>query len=159
MEHFRARQLADRLQAFNDEAIHIVQALSSEQWTRICREEWPVGVTARHIAVGHYDIIEFVRMIVRENILPDFSEEEVRQAANEHARKHADCTQQEVLDLLRENAAALIDFVSGLRDDELEQRAYLSLAGQKVSAENFIREVVLNSGGEHLESIKAALKS
>ena len=158
MENVRARQLADRLQAFNDEVMRIARGLGPEQWTRICREDWPVGVTARHIAVGHYDIIEFVRMIVRDNRLPDFSEEEVRQAANEHARKHADCTQQEVLNLLRENAAALIDFVSGLRDDELVQRAYLSLAGQNVSAENFIREVVLNSGGEHLESIKAAVK-
>ena len=158
MENSRARQLADRLQAFNDDVTATVQALSPEQWLRTCREDWPVGVTARHIAVGHYDIIEFVRMIVRDNRLPEFTEEEVRQAANEHAQKHADCTQQEVLDLLRENAASLIDFVSGLRDDELEQRAYLSLAGQKVSAENFIREVVLNSGGEHLESIKAALK-
>ncbi|MCF8104210.1 MAG: hypothetical protein K9K64_01895 [Desulfohalobiaceae bacterium] len=84
---------------------------------------------------------------------------EVREAANAHARDHAECSKQEVLDILGKNSSELIDFVSGLSDFDLEQKAYLSLAGRKVTAAEFVEAVVLESGGEHLQSMKTAVDS
>lgn len=155
----RSRQLVDRLTAFNDELTAFVGNLSDDQWNAICSEQWPVGVTARHIGAGHYAIQELVEMIVNHNQLPPFTEEEIREAANAHARDHAQCSKQEVLDILGKNSSALIDFVSRLSDLDLAQKAYLSLSGRKVTAAEFVEDVVLESGGEHLQSMKTALGS
>ncbi|MCF8107158.1 MAG: DinB family protein [Desulfohalobiaceae bacterium] len=155
----RSRQLTDRLKAFNDELTAFVANLSQDQWKAICSEQWPVGVTARHIGAGHYAIQELVEMIVNHNQLPPFTEKEVREAANAHARDHAGCSKQEVLDILEKNSSALIDFVSRLNDFDLAQKAYLGLAGRKLTAQEFVEQVVLESGGEHLQSMKAAVGS
>ena len=79
--------------------------------------------------------------------------------ANAHARQHAACTQDEVLGLLRRNGAALVDYVAGLSDAELDRTGHLALAGGKMSAQQFIEAVILSSGGEHFASMKAAVGS
>jgi hypothetical protein len=77
--------------------------------------------------------------------------------ANEHARQHALCTREEVLGVLRRNGAALVDYVAGLSDAELERTGHLALAGGKLSAQQFIEAVILKSGGEHFSNMKAAV--
>ena len=155
----RSSQLAERLKTFNDELTAFVREVPDDKWGVTCSEDWPVGVTARHIGVGHYAIQELVEMIINHNELPPFTEEEVRREANAHSRDHADCTRQEVLGILQTNGSALIDFVSELSDFDLAQKAYLGLAGRKLTAQEFVEQVVLESGGQHLQSMKAAVGS
>ena len=156
----KAKNLAQRLGAFSAEVIAFVEGCSEKNWKKACaQEEWPVGVTARHIAAGHFEAVDLARMIAKGEKLPEFTMDQLVAMANAHARQHAACTRDEVLGLLRRNGAALVDYVAGLSDAELDRTGHLALAGGKMSAQQFIEAVILNSGGEHFASMKAAVGS
>ena len=156
----KGKELARRLGAFSQDVITFVEGCSENNWKKACeQEEWPVGVTARHIGAGHFDAVGLVRMIVKGEKLPEFTMDQLVEMANEHARQHAGCTREEVLGLLRRNGAALVDYVAGLSDAELDRTGHLALAGGKLSAQQLIEAVILKSGGEHFASMKAAVES
>jgi hypothetical protein len=156
----KAKELAGRLQAFSDDVVAFVEGCSEKNWKKACKkEQWPVGVTARHIGAGHFEAVELARMIVKGEKLPEFTMEQLVAMANEHARQHAACTRAEVLEILRRNSAALVGYVSGLSDADLERTDHLALAGGKLTAQQLIEAVILQSGGEHFASMKAAVGS
>jgi len=78
--------------------------------------------------------------------------------ANEHARQHAACTREEVLEMLRRNGSAIADYVAGLSDADLDRTGHLALAGGKITAQQLIEAVILKSGGEHFASMQGALE-
>jgi len=83
----RAKQLAERLRAFNGDIIAFVEGCSDGNWKKACeKEEWPVGVTARHIAAGHFEAVDLARMIVKGEKLPEFTMDQLVAMANAHAR-------------------------------------------------------------------------
>ena len=156
----RAKTLAGRLRGFSDDVIAFVEGCSETNWKKACaKEEWPVGVTARHIGAAHFEAVELVRMIVKGKKLPEFTMNQLVEMANEHARQHAGCTREEVLGLLRRNGTALVDYVAGLSDADLDRTGHLALAGGNLSAQQLIEAVILKSGGEHFESMKAVVGS
>jgi len=156
----RARNLAERLRAFSDDMIGFVEGCSDKNWSKVLatEEEWTVGVTARHIGAGHFGAIGLAKMIVNGEKLPEFTMEQIVEMANEHARKHAGCTKQDVLMLLRQTGASLVDYVRGLSDAELDRTGKLSLAGGELTAEQLIEAIILKSGGEHFSNIKATVE-
>ena len=154
-----ATKLADRIRAFNDQVIAFVEQCTSEQWQKICAwEEWPVGVTARHIGAGHFEAIGLAEMIINGQKLPELTMDDLKQMGNQHAREHATCSREEVLTILHENGTSAADFVAGLTDAELDRNAYLALTGGDVTAGQLLDYVILDSGGEHLASMKSAAK-
>jgi hypothetical protein len=155
----RTQKLAERLRAFRDEVIAFVEACSEKDWKKMCKEEWPVGVTARHIGAAHFEAVGLARMIVKGEKLPELTMEQLVEMANTHARQHAACTRDEVLGILRCNGGALVDYVAGLSDAELDRTGHLALAGGKLTAQQFIEAVILMSGGEHFASMKEAVAS
>ena len=156
----RAKRLAERLRAFNADIMAFVEGCSEQDWKKACQEEeWPVGVTARHIAAGHFEAVDLARMIVKGENLPEFTMNQLVEMANAHARQHAACTRDEVLGLLRRNGAALVEYVAGLSDAELDRTGHLALAGGKMSAQQLVEAVILSSGGEHFASMKTAVGS
>jgi hypothetical protein len=158
MSH-NAENLAQRLRGFTAEVIGFVEGCSEENWRKVlAAEQWTVGVTARHIGAGHFDAVGLARMMVKGEKLPEFTMEQLVAMANEHARQHAGCTREEVLGVLRRNGAALVDYVAGLSDAELDRTGHLALAGGELSAQQLIEAVILKSGGEHLANMKAAVE-
>jgi len=156
----RAKKLSERLRAFADDVSAFVEGCSEKDWKKVCTaEEWPVGVTARHIGAGHFEAVDLARMIVSGRKLPEITMEQLAGMANEHARRNAECTKEEVLGVLRRNGNALVDYVAGLSDVELDRTGYLALAGGEVTAEQLMEMVILQSGGEHLAHMKAAVES
>lgn len=156
----RAKDLAGRLQKFNDEVIAFVEGCGEEDWRKLCSwEQWPVGVAARHIAAGHYSAVHLAGMIIRGEKLPQLTAEQVTEMANQHAREHSGCTRLEVLQILKKNGREMVDFVSGFDDSELDRTAYLSMMGSDVTAWQFIEAVVLQSGKEHLDNMKTAVRA
>lgn len=153
----RAKELSRRLQAFTDEVVGFVQGCTDKDWRKVCREDWTVGVTARHIGAGHFQAVELAKMIVSGASLPDLTMPQLIDMANEHARQHAGCTKKEVLEVLRQTGAALVGYVAGLSDAELDRSGHLALLGGAVSAQKFLEAVILGSGGEHLASMRAAV--
>ena len=156
----KAKNLAERLRAFTDDVIGFVEGCSDENWRKVlATEEWTVGVTARHIGAGHFEAVGLARMMVKGEKLPEFTMEQLVEMANAHARQHAGCTREEVLEVLRRNGAALVDYIAGLSDAELNRTGHLALAGGELSAQQLIEAVILKSGGEHLANMKAAVES
>ncbi|MEN6441345.1 MAG: DinB family protein [Syntrophobacter sp.] len=154
----RAKELAERLRGFNGEVIAFVERCDEQDWKKICAwEQWPVGVTARHIGAGHYSAVNLSRKIIAGEPLPQLTGEQVVEMANQHAREHAECTRRDVLDILNRNGGEMVEFVAGLDDSELDRTGYLSMLGGDVTVRQFIENVVLISGKEHLGNMKTAV--
>ncbi|UCD80308.1 MAG: DinB family protein [Desulfobacterales bacterium] len=153
----RAEEIAKRFTNFNNELIAFVESCSDEDWTKVCPgENWPVGVIARHLAAGHYRALGLAKMIVEGKELPELSREGIDQANAQHAEKHAGCTKEEVLGLLRKNGSAIADYVAALDDADLDRTGHLALAGGAISTQQVIDNIIVQSATEHLASVKAA---
>lgn len=154
----RSIELAQRLQAFADEVLGVVQGCSREDWGRHCAsEDWSVGVTARHIAAGHFETLGLVKTLAAGGPLPHLTRAQIVAMANDHAAEHADCTPEEVAGLLRRNAADMAAYVAGLEDGELDRKGFFAFIGVEMSLRQFLEAVILKSGGGHLASIRAAI--
>ena len=153
----RAEELAGRFTAFNKEFVAFVENCPEKDWTRTCPgENWPVGVVARHVAAGHYRVLALAKMIVEGRQLPDFSGEGIDLANAKHAEKHAGCTKDEVLELLRKNGTAISDYIAGLDDAALDRTGHLAASGGPISTQQIIENLIIQSAGEHLASLKSA---
>lgn len=154
----RVQALAEQIQAFNRDMLNCVQNCKDSDWQKICEaEDWTVGVVARHVGDGHYRVVELAKMIIAGTPLPDWSMDAVVQMGNDHAREHADCTREEVLAILASNAATLNEFITALSEDELDRQGAMALIGGNVSVQRILELLILQSGGEHLKSIRATL--
>lgn len=153
----RAKDLAERIRMFNDEVISFVKNCTDEDWRKVCNwEAWSVGVVARHIGAAHYEAVELAKMIVKGAKLPELSRDQITERANLHAREHAGCTKGEVLDILQRNGNSVVEFVTGMDDTQLDLKGYFAAAQSEMSAQKFIENVILRSGGEHFSNMKAA---
>jgi hypothetical protein len=140
--------------------IGFIGSCSDENWHKVlATEQWTVAVTARHIGAGHFEAVGLARMMVNGEKLPGFTMEQLVAMANEHARRHAECTQEEVLGVLRRNGSDLVGYVAGLSDAELDRTGFLALAGGELSAQQFIEAVILKSGEQRYASMKAAVEA
>jgi hypothetical protein len=62
-----------------------------------------------------------------------------------------------VLGLLREQGGSIAAYVAGLGDADLDRTAYLALIGGDMSTQQFIENIIIRSGGEHLASARATV--
>ena len=153
----RAKELSQKLQRVGDELTEMVRQLSDEDWKKVLPiEQWPIGAALHHVAAGHLGITSLARMILNGQQLPEITMEGLKEMANQHAREHADCTKEEVLEILAGNHAEIVSFASGLNDDELDRTGYLAATGD-VSIQQIIEYVVFMSAGEHIANIKNTL--
>jgi hypothetical protein len=154
----RVKELTERFKAFNNEVIGFVENCSDDKWRNICSGEgWTVGVVARHIAASHYGALGLVKMIVSGETLPELTTEAIDQGNVKHAKKHADCTKDEVLGFLNENGEAIAAYLAGLDDEDLDRYGHLALTGGDISAQQFIESIIIQSGNEHLNNMNAAI--
>jgi hypothetical protein len=151
----RSKKLADRLNHFNEEVIAFVESCADSDWRKIGVEEWPIGVTVRHIAANHYAAVAGAKRILRGEKLPVMTVEQVTENANRHAREHSECTKSEVLDLLRENGRKVIELAAGLEDSELDKTGLFPAFGIEMTVEQLIEFAVLRSANEHFQNVKA----
>jgi hypothetical protein len=154
----RAKDLAERLKAFNDEVSAFVEGCDEQCWRKMSAEDWTVGVVARHIGAGHYGAAALAKMIVDAVKLPELTMEQINEMANQHARENAGCTKAEVLGILKNEGAALVGFAASLGDAELDRTGYFAAIGSAMSTQQFIEGVVLMSGAEHFANMKAAVR-
>jgi hypothetical protein len=154
----RSQELARKIKSFNDDMIAFVDHCPEDAWGRTCAEEdWTVGVVARHVAAGHFQVIHWAQSILKGETLPALTMDQVIEMGNAHARDHADCTRGEVRGLLADHGAAAIAFVSGLSDADLDCQGHLALVGGAVSVEQLLTYVIIQSGGQHLASMQDAI--
>ena len=153
----KAKELVERFNGLNNELISFVEKCSDEDWKKIVSGEgWPVGVVTRHVAGGHYGLLDFAKNIVAGNAQPEISMDQIDQMNAKHAQDHANCTKEEVLDMLRKNGASIAEFVRGLDDEDLAKTAYFSLANGDINTKQLIK-IIIHGGNEHLTNMQAAV--
>lgn len=150
--------LVQQFNKLNGELLLFVEKCDAASWNKVTLAEgWPVCVTARHIGVSHYPVIEWVQMIVQGNPLPPVVMNTVDQLNAQHAKDHWTCSKQEVVELLRRNHAKVIAYLKTIHDTDLERRSYLKLFDVDVSAAQLFTAILLNSAAAHLASMKATV--
>ena len=158
-EQLTPQALHQQFSALNRTVIDTVQACTAAQWqATTVAEGWPVGVTARHIAVAHYPVIEWVRMIVEGQPLPPVTMDNVNQLNAQHAQSHTQCTQNEVAELLITNGSNVTSYLGSLTAANLSVKGYLKLFDSEISAEQLFVAVLLQGVAAHLESITATVR-
>jgi hypothetical protein len=83
--------------------------------------------------------------------------DQINENANQDARKHADCTKAEALELLRKNSAELAAFAAGLTDDELDCKDNITAFGGEVTTEQLFDSIIFQSAARHFDSMRAAV--
>jgi hypothetical protein len=135
-----------------------VQSLSDEDWKKSCQwEAWPVGVTAHHLGAAHFAIQGMLGMIIKGEDLPPLTMDQINAKSKQDAQAHLDCSQSEVLELLRNNGAKLAAFVAGLSDEDLDRQGSMPAFGGDVSAEQLIEYVIFQSASQHFDSMNTAI--
>ena len=153
----RAKDLSKRIESFRDDVTAFVDPLSDEEWDAVCDwEQWPAGVTARHMGAGHFRIFELLGMIIQGKELPQLTVDQINAMSDKDSREHFDCTKAEALDALRKNGADLATFVAGLSDDELDRKGSMPAFGGEVTVNQVIDFVIFQSAQEHFDSMKTA---
>lgn len=151
--------LAHRFEAFHQDLLTFAEGCSDSDWQKITpAEKWPVGVTARHIGVGHYPLVAWVQMIVDGQPLPAVTMDDVNQANDQHALEHANCTKAEVVEILRTNSTEVLDYLATLNDDDLERQGYVNLFDADYSANELFTLLLIDIARTHFESMKAAVE-
>lgn len=143
---------------FHDELLSFVHSCDSTEWIKVTvAEGWPVGVTARHVAVAHYPVIDWVQMIVEDNPLPPVTMDTIDQLNAQHAAEHRACSQEEVANLLGTNHAKVMAYLAAVNDQELERQSYLKLFDVDISAAQLFTAVLIEAAMGHLASMKEAV--
>lgn len=154
----QAKELTERFKALNNEMIAFVEKCSDEEWKRICPDEkLPVGVVASHAAIRHYGAIDWAKMIVAGEKLPEITKEANEQINAELAKEHKNCTKSEVLGFLYENGSTVADCLSELGDSDLDRTGYFALTGGEISTKQCVEKIILQRGNDHLNSMKKAI--
>lgn len=154
----RAKDLSRRIEAFRDEVVANVEALSDDDWNKVLDwEKWSAGVTARHIGAGHFRIFDLAQMMTAGKELPQLSMDQITAMSNKDSQEHSNCTKEETLEALRQNGAELAEYVAGLSDDDLACKGSMPAFGGEFSVEQMIEFVIFQSAQEHLDNINKAV--
>ena len=152
--------LADRFAAFNQQLISFVEQCAAADLRKITQAEgWSVGVTALHVGAIHYPIVQWVQMMVEGTPTPALTMADIDQINLQHTQEHANCTQAEVLDLLRQEGDKAYVYLITLDDTDLNRQAYLKVLDATISAGQLFTAILIDQAEEHLVSMKATAQA
>lgn len=146
-------EIAERFEAANQAAIDVVLGPAQQVWDRPTEAEgWPVGVTARHIALGHELVASWARTL--RDRTPFSGGYDVHQRNAEVAAKGVVATPEEVADLLRTNGAVVAATLRELDADHLD--GDIEFAGRTMPR-SMLADASVRHVQAHLASIRKAI--
>jgi uncharacterized protein YndB with AHSA1/START domain len=157
----RAHALTAEFETRARQARAMVEGLSDAEWTTMTRaEQWPVGVTAHHLASAYQAVAAIVTAVASGQSLGAYGNLTAGRQAEmnaAHAREHANCTRAETLALLASGAAAASAAVRGLSDEQLDRSATIFQDAPPMTVQQMIMGALINHTDEHLASIRQAV--
>lgn len=155
----RAQDLARQFEQVNGELIALVEGCSDQDWHTICAgENWPVNVTAHHVAVAYPFIAQLVQAVAERRSANPPSREAINAQNAQHAEQFKDCTREEVLSLLQQNGASAVELVRGLSDRQLDTISIFATMGMaSFSTADLVERILIGHPRTHMRSIRAAL--
>jgi hypothetical protein len=154
----KAESLAKQFEAKVQEATALIEKLTDTDWKKVTSaEQWPVGVVAHHVAMGHEGISRIVKTVASGQPMPHFTLEMLHQMNATHAKEYANCTKAETVALHKKNAATAATVVRGLSDAELAKSGKALADAPAMSVESMVSGILINHIDEHFGSIRKTL--
>ena len=135
----------------------LASTITDAEWATTCpREEWPVGLTAFHIARGWQRQAEFVEDVTagRGPHLFDWGDTHALNASV--AAAHPSPTRDDVMRLATHSVARIAAALDALTDSDLERVAFV-YKGHERSILWVVGRLAVHHAREHRESIMAAI--
>lgn len=156
----RANALADQFAAANAELVNLLESATPAQLATTCAgEHWPVLLTARHVAISYRVVGSWIRKVANGQEVP-VTRDQIDEGNAQHAAQFPAPDRDEVLTLLRDNAAKTTEMIRGLSDEQLATGAAMGPAeGHTLTADQAIRHVLLKHIKDHLSGIRDAIAS
>ena len=152
--------LAERFGAFNQHLIAFVEQCPAADWQKVTQaEKWTLGVTAHHIGATHYPLIDWVQMFVEGRPLPPVTMAMVDESNRQHAEAHANCTPDEVLEILRRDADKALAYLATLNDADLERVGFFPPFATELSTGQLFSAVFIDYAQQHLDSMQATVQA
>jgi uncharacterized protein (TIGR03083 family) len=145
-------EIVARLRSSNEAAVELVSRLDGDQWRRRTPAEgWPVGVAARHIALGHRQFVGWVQgMVAGVAVDPgDIDAVNARQAADGIVAQP-----DEVARLIRSEGDRALSVLTSLTPDDVDGE--VDFGGRRVPRVALLGESIRHVD-VHLASIRAAV--
>ena len=154
----RAIELANQFTTANDELIGIIRGSGDAELQTMCPgEQWSVRVTARHVAISYRVVASWIRRVANGEEVP-ITRRQIDEGNALHAQEFATTSREEVLTLLRDNGLKAADTIRNLSDEQLGTSATMGPAdGDRLTAEQVTRDVLIHHVAEHTADIEAAL--
>ena len=154
----RSETLAKQFEGKATEFTMVIEKLSDAEWKTVtASEEWPVGVTAHHVASAHEPIAGIMKTVASGQAMPPFTMAMLDEMNAKHAKDFAGCTKAETLDLNRKGVTAAAGVVRGLSDAELDKKGAVVTGMPEMSVQQIIENILINHVEEHLGSIRATV--
>jgi len=154
----RSETLAKQFEGKASEFTMVIEKLSDAEWKKVtAAEEWPVGVTAHHVASAHEPIAGIMKTVASGQAMPPFTMAMLDEMNAKHAKDFAGCTKAETLDLNRKGVTAAAGVVRGLSDAELDKKGAVVTGMPEMSVQQIIENILINHVEEHLGSIRATV--
>ena len=156
--HDEIEQLARQFEEAHSAFIAPLERLSDAEWRRTSPGEgWPLGVTVRHIAQGHALSASVIAAFGTGLPLPAFDPAAIHAQNAIDAAQHATITGTEVLELLSDNAAVVVDAIRALDGAALERTGIFVAQMGPITTRQFIEGPAMGHFQGHAESVRAAL--
>jgi uncharacterized damage-inducible protein DinB len=149
----RAQTLADQFEQANHDLIALVEQMDEATWQASHGDDTRTfGVIAHHVASSHRAIMRLVLGTAKEEGVVRPTPAQIDERAAAHAVKHADCTREETIILLRDAGTEAAEQVQSLIDAELDQ-------GAPLTAGEIIERILIGHTTGHTSYIREALEA
>jgi hypothetical protein len=154
----KAQALAKQFEGKAQDVATTIETLSDAEWSKVtASEQWPVGVVAHHVAMGHEAIGNIVKTVAAGQPMPHFTMDMLHEMNAKHAVEHARCTKAETLALHRTNAAAAASMLRGLSDEQLGKSGTVLAGMPPMTVEQIVSGILISHIDEHFGSIRATV--
>ncbi len=154
----RSNALAQRIERGAEALITLAEGLSAEQWrTVVPNDQREVGVLFHHVASLYPLEIDLAKTLASGNPITGVDWGAIDEMNAKHVHDHPLPTQQETVQLLRDNSQAAAKRVRAFTDADLDNAATVSLYGDApLTAQYFIEDHALRHSFHHLANIQTA---
>ena len=155
----RARDLAAHLRAFHNRLMAFLEGSDEQQLKKVLSwEGFPILAIAGHISGSrHYGLISVAEKMIRDEAVMNITEQMAIDLANQDFEDHLDWTFGAVVEALKKNGEAAIEFVGSLSDQQLKKKGHIASYGGDITVDELIDLIIVGTSVEHLENMKRAV--
>ena|SRR6185503_20870798 len=151
----KGEELAKKFEAKAQEAATVFEKLTDADWQKVtASEQWPVGVTAHHVAGSYQGIGGMIKAVASGAPLGGMTMNDIHAMNAKHAKEFAAVSKADTLALHKKNAAETAAVLRGIADADYAKSAKILGDLPAMSAEQLAGGLLCSHVDEHLGSIK-----